>query len=235
MSELEGRVALVTGASRGIGAATAKALAANGARVALASRTGDELNIEGALARRCDVRHPEQVDEVVAAAAREFGGLDVVVANAGVGAYGAFLDLDPSWLEEMVDVNVKGLLYTVRACLPHLLASPAADLVVVASVAGQRGPEGESVYAATKFAQVGFMRALDHELWKQGVRCSTICPGGVASDFAMGRGRTPEDPDLEGFLRPDEVADAIVHAVTRPRTRRILEWTLLPMSEDSLG
>jgi len=235
VSSLENRVALVTGASRGIGAAAAAALAARGARVALASRSGEALGIEGALAQPCDVRDPAQVEALVAATAERFGRLDIVVANAGVGAYGAFLDLEPDWLEEMVDVNVKGLLYTVRAALPHLLESEAADLVVVASVAGQRGPEGEAVYAATKFAQVGFMRALDHELWKRGVRCSTICPGGVWTEFAMGRGRTPEDPDLAGFMRPEEVADEVVHAVTRPRTQRVLESTLLPMAEDSLG
>jgi 3-oxoacyl-[acyl-carrier protein] reductase len=181
------------------------------------------------------VRDPAQLEALAAAAVERFGGLDIVVANAGVGAYGDFLDLDPEHLEEMVDINVKGTLYTVRATLPHLLESDAADLVVVASIAGQRGPEGEAVYAATKFAQVGFMRALDHELWKRGVRCSTLCPGGVETDFAMGRGRTPEDPDLPGFMRPEEVADAVLHALTRPRTHRMLEASLLPMAEDSLG
>ena len=135
----------------------------------------------------------------------------------------------------MVDTNVKGLLYTVRAGLPHLLNSAAADLVVVASVAGQRGPEGEAVYAASKFAQVGFMRSLDHELFRRGVRCSTIAPGGVATEFAMGRGRNPDDPDLAEMMRAEEIADAIVHAVTRPRTHRVLESTILPMSDDSMN
>jgi 3-oxoacyl-[acyl-carrier protein] reductase len=235
MSAIEGRVALVTGASRGIGAATARALANAGAHVALASRSGDDLGIDGALAQRCDVRDPDQVDALTAAAVARFGGIDILVANAGVGAYGDFLDLDPAHLEEMVDVNVKGLLYTVRAGLPHLLASAAADLVVIASVAGLRGPEGEAVYAASKFAQVGFMRALDHELWKRGVRCSTISPGGVATDFAMGRGRTPEDPDLAGMMRSEDVAGAVLHALTRPRTHRVRELTVQPMNEDSLG
>jgi NAD(P)-dependent dehydrogenase (short-subunit alcohol dehydrogenase family) len=235
MTAIEGRTALVTGASAGIGAATARALAAAGANVVLASRRGDDLGIDGALAQPCDVRDPAQLEALAAAAVERFGGLDIVVANAGVGAYGNFLDLDPEHLEEMVDINVKGTLYTVRATLPHLLESDAADLVVVASIAGQRGPEGEAVYAATKFAQVGFMRALDHELWKRGVRCSTLCPGGVETDFAMGRGRTPEDPDLPGFMRPEEVADAVFHALTRPRTHRMLEASLLPMAEDSLG
>ena len=235
MTAIEGRTALVTGASSGIGAATARALAGAGANVVLASRRGDDLDIDGALARSCDIRDPAQLERLVAAAVERFGGLDIVVANAGVGAYGDFLDLDPEHLEEMVDINVKGTLYTVRATLPRLLESDAADLVVVASIAGQRGPEGEAVYAATKFAQVGFMRALDHELWHRGVRCSTLCPGGVETEFAMGRGRTPEDPDLPGFMRPEEVADAVLHALTRPRTHRMLEASLLPMAEDSLG
>jgi 3-oxoacyl-[acyl-carrier protein] reductase len=235
VSTVEGRVALVTGASSGIGTATAQALAAGGAKLALASRRADDLGIDGALARPCDVRRPEQIEALVAEAVERFGGIDIVVANAGVGAYGDFLDLAPEYLEEMIDTNVKGLLYTVRAALPHLLDSDSADLVVVASVAGQRGPEGEAVYSASKFAQVGFMRSLDHELYRRGVRCSTIAPGGVHTEFAMGRGRTPQDPDLADMMQPQEVADAVVHAVTRPRTYRVLEATILPMSDDSMN
>jgi NADP-dependent 3-hydroxy acid dehydrogenase YdfG len=235
VSTVEGRVALVTGASSGIGSATAHALAAAGARLALGSRRGGDLGIEGALGQVCDVRDPGQVGALTAAAVDRFGALDIVVANAGVGAYGDFLSLDPEHLEEMIDTNVKGLLYTVRATLPHLLKSEGADLVVVASIAGQRGPEGEAVYAASKFAQVGFMRSLDHELYRQGVRCSTIAPGGVHTEFAMGRGRSPGDPDLAEMMRPQEIADAVVHCVTRPRTHRVLEATILPMSDDSMN
>jgi len=237
VSTVEGRVALITGASSGIGAATAASLAAQGAKVALASRRGSDEGIAGALARSCDVRDPRQLEQLVAETVERFGGLDIVVANAGVGAYGDFLDISSEHLEEMVDVNVKGRMYTVRACLPHLLQSAAADLVLVASIAGQRAPEGESVYAASKFAQVGFMRSLDHELHKRGVRCSTIAPGGVWTEFAMGegRGRTPEDADLPGMMRAQEIADAVVHAVTRPRTHRVLEATILPMSDDSMN
>ena len=91
------------------------------------------------------------------------------------------------------------------------------------------------MYSASKFAQVGFMRSLDHELYRRGVRCSTIAPGGVHTEFAMGRGRTPQDPDLADMMRPQEVADAVVHAVTRPRTHRVLEATILPMSDDSMN
>src|SRR5439155_11738424 len=235
VSTVEGRVALVTGASSGIGAAAARTLAGAGARVALLSRRGDDLGIAGAKAFACVVRDSAQVERAVADTVGGFGGLDILVANARLGAYGDFLDLAPEHLEEMVDTNVKGLLYTVRAGLPHLLRSQAADLVVVASVAGQRGPEGEAVYAASKFAQVGFMRSLDHELHRRGVRCSTIAPGGVATEFAMGRGRSPGDPDLAEMMRPEEIADAVVHAVTRPRSHRVLESTILLMSDDSMN
>lgn len=235
MSGFEGCAALITGASRGIGASVAQALADKGAKVALASRSGTDLGIQGSVAAPCDVRDPEALAALAQEAAERFGGLDIAVANAGVGAYGSFLELAPDVVEEIVDVNVKGLLNTVRATLPHLLESGAGDLVAIASIAGQRAPEGEAVYAASKFAQVGFMRSLDHELWDRGVRCSILCPGGVATDFAMGRGRTPDDPDLEGMMHPDEVAAAVVHALTRPRTHRLFEASLLPMNEDSLG
>jgi NADP-dependent 3-hydroxy acid dehydrogenase YdfG len=235
MSGVEGRVALVTGASSGIGAATARALAQGGAKLALASRRGDDLGIEGALARPCDVRDPTQIGALVDDCTERFGGLDILVANAGVGAYGPFLDLNPDWLDEMIATNVNGFLYTIRAGLPHLFQSSAADLVAVTSIAGQRAPEGEAVYAASKHAQIGFMRSLDHELYGRNVRCSILAPGGVETEFAMGRGRTPEDPDLPGMLRAQEVADAVVFAVTRPRTGRILETSILPMSDDSMG
>ena len=86
-----------------------------------------------------------------------------------------------------------------------------------------------------KHAQVGFMRSLDHELWSRGVRCTTICPGGMATDFAMGHGRTPDDPDLANFMSADEVAETVVYALERPRTQRILEMNVLPMAEDSMG
>jgi NADP-dependent 3-hydroxy acid dehydrogenase YdfG len=235
MSGVEGRVALVTGAGSGIGAATARMLAEGGAKLALASRGGDDLGIDGALAQPCDVRDPAQIAGLVDACVQRFGGLDILVANAGVGAYGDFLDLDPEWLDEMVDTNVKGFMYTIRAGLPHLLQSDSADLVGVTSIAGQRAPQGEAVYAASKHAQIGLLRSLDHELYGQGVRCSILAPGGVETRFAMGRGRTPQDPDLAGMLRAEEVADAVIYAVTRPRTARIFEASILPMSDDSMG
>lgn len=235
MQELDGRIALVTGASGGIGAAVARSLAEQGVRVGLASRSGDDLGIEGSVAAPCDVRDPAAIAALVAQVVERFGGVDILVANAGVGAYGPFLELDPAHLEEMIDTNVKGTIYALRASLPHLLQSDRADFVTIASEAGRRGLPLEAVYCASKFAQVGFTRAMDHELRPQGVRCTNICPGGVATEFAMGRGRTPEMPELGGMMTPEDVADAVMFAVSRPRNHRILEMAFRPMTEGSWG
>jgi len=235
MERLGGRVAFVTGASRGIGAAVARALAAEGVRLGLASRSGDDLGIEGAVARPCDVRDPAALEAIVAATVERFGHLDILVVNAGVGAYGPFLELPPDQLEEMIDVNVKGALYTVRAVLPHLLRSKAPDIVTIASEAGRRGLPFEATYCASKFAQVGLTRALDHELRERGVRCTNVCPGGVATDFAMGRGRTPDMPALAGMMAPEDVAELVLFVLSRPRGHRILEVALRPVSETSWG
>jgi 3-oxoacyl-[acyl-carrier protein] reductase len=235
MSSLDGKVALVTGASRGIGAAVARALAREGASLGLASRSGDDLGIEGAVAAPTDVRRPEDVDRIVAGTVERFGRLDIVVANAGVGAYAPFLELDPEHLEEIIDVNVKGLLYTVRAALPHLLDSGEADLVTLASVAGLRGLPLETVYCASKFAQVGFTRSLDHELRQRGVRCTNVCPGGVATDFAIGRGRTRDMPELQTMMIPEDVAEVVIFVLTRPRGFRMLDAAFRPVTEASWG
>lgn len=233
--KVEGRVALVTGASRGIGAAIAHALAAEGAKLALASRSGDDLGIEGALARSADVRDPAALEALAAEAVERFGRLDILIVNAGVGAYGPFLDLPADQLEEMIDVNVKGALYAIRAALPHLLRSDAADIVTLASEAGRRGLPFEAVYCSSKFAQVGLTRALDHELREHGVRCTNVCPGGVATDFAMGRGRTPDMPALQGMMAAEDVAEVVLFVLTRPRNHRILEVAFRPVTETSWG
>jgi 3-oxoacyl-[acyl-carrier protein] reductase len=235
MGELKRKTALITGASRGIGAAVARALDAAGVNLGLASRSGDDLGIDGAVAMPTDVRDLEALSALAAATAERHGGIDILVANAGVGAYGPFLDLPPDQLEEMIDVNVKGAIYSVRATLPFLLESDAADIVMLASEAGRRGLPNEAVYCASKFAQIGLTRALDHELRERGVRCTTVAPGGVATDFAMGRGRTPDMPQLAGMMSAEDVADAVMYVLTRPRNHRILEVAFRPITEPSMG
>lgn len=237
MNALDGRVAFVTGASRGIGASIARSLSERGVRLGLASRSGDDLGLTDSVAGRCDVRDRTQLESLVAETASTFGGIDIVVANAGVGAYGSLADLKQAHLDEMVDTNIKGTLYTVKAALPYLMKSNAADLITVASEAGRRAPPRRAVYSATKFAQVGFTRALDHELRELGIRCTNVCPGGVATTFAMddGRGRTPDMPELQKMMRPEDVAEAVLFALTRPRELRVLELGFRSLSEESWG
>jgi NADP-dependent 3-hydroxy acid dehydrogenase YdfG len=235
MGSLTGKVALITGASRGIGRAIATTLHADGVRLGLASRSGSDLGLSDAIGLKADVRDREALARAAKATAERFGGIDILVVNAGVGAYGPFLDLDLEHLEEMIDVNVKGAIYAARAALPYLLRSDAADFVMIASEAGRRGLPYEAVYCASKFAQVGLTAALDHELRERGVRCTNICPGGVATEFAMGRGRTPEMPQLAGMMKPQDVADAVQFVLTRPRGHRILEVAFRPVTETSWG
>jgi NADP-dependent 3-hydroxy acid dehydrogenase YdfG len=233
--ELDGKVALVTGASGGIGASVARQLHEAGASVGLISRHGDDLGLERGLGLTCDVRDRGAVGTATDAVVERFGRLDIVVANAGVGSYGPFLELDPERLEAMIDVNLKGTLYTAAAALPHLIAAGEGDFISLASVAGLRGFPGESVYNASKFGQVGFTRSLDHELREHGVRATCICPGGVHTEFAIGAGREEGDPELEGMLTADEVADVVLFTLTRPRRMRILTTSFRPMSEPSWG
>jgi NADP-dependent 3-hydroxy acid dehydrogenase YdfG len=235
MISLEGKVAIVTGASGGIGAAVARQLAEQGVKLGLASRSGADLGLADAVAMPCDVRDPDQLDALTEATVDRFGRLDILVANAGVGAYGPFLDLSPEFLDEMIDVNLKGTIYAVRATLPYLIESGEADIVTLASEAGRRGLPYEAVYCASKFGQVGFTRALDHELREKGIRCTNVCPGGVATEFALepGRGRTTDV--LAGMMSADDVAEVVMFVLTRPRNHRILETALRPMKETSWG
>jgi NADP-dependent 3-hydroxy acid dehydrogenase YdfG len=233
--ELDGRVALITGASSGIGAAVAHKLHDAGASVGLLSRRGDDLGLERGLGLECDVRDRAAVESATEAVVERFGRLDIVIANAGVGAYGPFLELDPEQVEAMIDVNLKGTLYTAAAALPHLIESGEGDFISMASVAGLRGLPGESVYNASKFGQLGFTRSLDHELRERGVRATCICPGGVKTNFAIGTGRTEGDPGLDGMLSADEVADVVLFTLTRPRRMRILTTSFRPIIEDSWG
>jgi NADP-dependent 3-hydroxy acid dehydrogenase YdfG len=231
---LDSRIALVTGASRGVGAAVAKAFAAGGAKVALLSRSGTDLDLgEAALGVECDVADRAQVFRAVELAVERFGSLDCVVANAGVGMYGNFLDLEPEHVEAMIDINLKGTIYTAAATLPHLIAAGGGDFVSLASVAGLRAFPGETVYNASKFGQVGFTRSLDHELREHGVRATNVAPGGVATDFAMGTGR--DASSTEGMLTPEQVADTVVYCVTRPSSMRVLTMSYRPMNEALWG
>jgi NADP-dependent 3-hydroxy acid dehydrogenase YdfG len=230
---LEGKVAFVTGASGGIGAAVSRKLAQHGVNVGMASRRGDDLGI--GLGLKCDVRERAQVEEAVERTVEEFGRLDICVANAGTGSYHPFLDTPVEHIEEMVELNLLGTIWTIRACLPYMLKQDEGDVVTLASEAGRRGLPGEVVYCASKFGQVGLTRALDHELREHGIRATNVCPGGVATDFALAEGYGRPREALGGMMSADDVADVVLFVLTRPRSYRILETALRPMTEMSWG
>ena len=238
MRDLTGQVVASTGASAGMGAATARALVAEGAKVALGARRGGRLDAivadlgESSVAVEMDVRDPDGSRRLVAEAIDKFGRIDAVVANAGIGAYGGIMDLTDEKLKTMMDTNVAGTVWPIRAAVPGFVEQGGGDIVIVASVAGIRGNGDEAVYAATKFAQVGLAGGLDRELRESGVRVSTICPGGTATEFAMGAGRTPDMPGLADMMSAENVAEAVVTVLQQPRSMRTLIWSMRSIQED---
>lgn len=238
MANLAGAVVGITGASAGIGAATARALIAEGANVVVGARRVERLEtLAGEFGDKVavvemDVRVPADSERLVARAVETYGRFDALVANAGIGAYGGIMDLTDDQLQTMMDTNVAGTVWPIRAAVPRFRAAGEGDIVIVASVAGLRGAGDEAVYAATKFAQVGLAGGLDRELRAEGIRVSTICPGGTATEFAMGAGRTPDMPGLAEMLRAEDVAAAVVTVLKQPRSMRTLVWSMRSIHED---
>lgn len=236
--DLSGNVVAITGASAGIGAASARALVAEGASVVLGARRVERLEAlaeelgENVAFVEMDVREPGDSTKLVEKACSSFGRMDALVANAGIGAYGGIMDLSDEQLAVMMDTNVAGTVWPIRAAVPRFLEAGEGDIVIVASVAGLRGAGDEAVYAATKFAQVGLAGALDRELRQKGIRVSTLCPGGTATEFAMGAGRTPDMPGLADMMRPEDVAAAVVTVLKQPRSMRTLVWSMRSINEE---
>ena len=247
---LEGTVALVTGASSGIGAATATALAAQGAAVALAARRGDRLEAlatsikdQGgtALVLECDVTDQPQAAGAVQRTVDELGRLDTLINNAGVMLLGPVVGAPlPEW-QEMVQVNVLGLLYCAHAALPHLLRAAddgprqVADMVNISSVAGRAARNGNGVYSLTKHGIGAFSESLRQEVTGRYVRVSQVEPGATATELA-GHNR-PEvlqaiRSQFGQTMEPEDIADAITYIVTRPRHVAVNEMLIRPTEQE---
>lgn len=240
--ELTDTVVAVTGASSGIGAATAQLLLDAGAKAAIQARRRDRLDAlaskfgaDNVLVVTGDVQNPDSATELVNQTVDRFGRLDSIVVNAGIGMYGGILDRSDHDLQTMIRTNVEGTVWAVRAAVAQFRRVPDAggDVIIVSSVAGLRGGADEAVYAATKFAQVGLSGALDREVRSEGIRVTTICPAGVHTEFAIGAGRTEGDRALDDYLQPEDVAHAIATVLRQPRRVRTTQWQLWSMGQSS--
>jgi NADP-dependent 3-hydroxy acid dehydrogenase YdfG len=241
---LKDTAALVTGASSGIGAATARALAEHGAAVALVARRKDRLAALaaeiGGFPIQTDVTDREQAVAAVEHAARELGRLDIVINNAGVMLLGPIVDAPVEEWDRMVGLNLQGLLYIAHAALPHLLSAAereprrVADLVNVSSVAGRRVGAGGGIYQMTKHGVGVFSEALRQEITGRYVRSSLIEPGATESELVTHvreEVRNQLAANVAQTLRAEDVADAILYIVTRPRHVAINEILVRPTEQ----
>ena len=249
-SVLQGTVALVTGASSGIGAATASALAAQGASVALAARRRDRLEaVAGAirdqggtaLVLECDVTDEEEATGAVDRTVSELGRLDTLINNAGVMLLGPVVGAPVREWQRMVDLNVLGLLYCAHAALPHLLRAAeggprqVADMVNISSVAGRAARNGNGVYSLTKHGVGAFSESLRQEVTKRYVRVSLVEPGATATELASHN--RPEVLEairnqIGQTIEAEEIADAITYIVTRPRHVAVNELLIRPTEQE---
>jgi NADP-dependent 3-hydroxy acid dehydrogenase YdfG len=237
---LQQTVVLVTGASSGIGAATARRLAGEGAAVALVARRRDRLDElasmidAGALVVEADVTDQAQAVAAVDRAVAQFGRLDTLVNNAGVMLLGPALDSPTEEWERMISLNIQGSLYVTKAALPHLVRAAGkpprrvADVVYISSTAGRVARPGGAVYSLTKFGIAAFAESLRQELIARRVRVSVIEPGTVATELVTHlrqdiREAAQGQVDSIEALEPDDIADAVAYIVTRPRRMAVNE------------
>ena len=233
--KLEGKRAVVTGGSTGIGLSTARRLARAGCRVAICARSPEPLEEAGeairaagaeALTIRADVSLEEDVDEMYAMVADTWGGADLLVNNAGIGVFGNILDLDVEDYDSVFAVNVRGLFLCTRAFAPDMVERNDGVIVNVASLAGKNTFAGGSVYSASKHAVMGMSKSMMLDLRPHGVRVLTVCPGTVYTPFFDG---IDHDPDESKALRPDDVAEMIEHAVRMSDRGTVSEFEIRPV------
>ncbi len=217
MQNLTGKTALITGAGRGIGRATAIAFAKEGINVGLVGRTAANLeevakelsqygvNVTMATA---DVSDNESVIAAVEHVKAELGPIDILINNAGIGKFGNFLELSPEEFKNIIDVNLMGVYYVTRAVLPEMIERQAGDIINISSTAGQKGAPVTSAYSASKFGVLGLTESLMLEVRKHNIRVSALTPSTVATDLAIESNLTDGNPDK--VMQPEDLAEVMV-------------------------
>jgi len=238
---LAGRTAIVTGASSGIGEATARLLAKEGCNVVLAARREDRLNAlaaelgEGALAAPADVSDPAACAALVARTLERFGTLDIHINNAGLGLYGSIAEGDPEDWRKMFDVNVLGVLYSTRAAVRQMLRQGAGDVLFISSLAGRRVPRADgTVYAATKHAVNAIAEGLRMDVHEKGIRVINVEPGLVRTEFPESSHPSAQEYYAQKEYTPleaEDVARAVVYALDQPPRVSVNEILLRPTEQ----
>jgi NADP-dependent 3-hydroxy acid dehydrogenase YdfG len=238
--KLSGKTALITGASAGIGWASAIALAGEGASLVITARRQERLaDLESAVQAAGgkavsllgDATEADTATRAVDLAVQTFGGLDILINNVGVGNYKNLVDTSAEEYDEMMDSNMRSTFLFTRYAVPVMIKQGSGTILMISSMAGIYGFGGEAVYCATKFAQVGFVQALDKELRPHGIKVGAICPGGVKTEFALGKGRTEESVAESEMLDPEDVAGVVLMACTQSPRSRIIEVQMRTMAE----
>jgi 3-oxoacyl-[acyl-carrier protein] reductase len=238
--DLRGTVVLVTGATSGIGRATTAALLAEGANVVATGRREERLaelmeqhGDERLLTHAADIRKPATSRELVDLAVKRWGGLDSAVLNAGLGRDGSILDGDDAEMEELLVTNLHSVVWGIRSVVPQMAKQGGGDIIVMASVAGLRGAKHEAVYAAGKAGAIELAATTDRELRASGIPVSAICPAAVATEFALGHGRSPDMPQMAQWMQSEDIADAILFMLRQPRRMRTTQIDLWSAGEGS--
>lgn len=231
MTVLTDKIAVVTGAGSGIGEAIATLLHEEGAKVVLAGRNKDKLqNVANQLAQDSvkvvptDVTNKEEVDELMKNAQQTFGGLDIVINSAGQMLSSKITDYQVDEWDSMIDVNIKGTLYTAQAALPTMLEQSSGHLINIASISGFEVTKSSTIYSATKAAVHTITQGLEKELAKTGVKVTSISPGMV--DTAITAAYNPSDRKK---LDPQDIAEAVLYALTQPKHVNVNEITVRPV------
>jgi NADP-dependent 3-hydroxy acid dehydrogenase YdfG len=239
LTNLSGKVAVVTGASSGIGEAASRALVAEGVQVVLAARAVDRLKPlaqelgELALALPTDVGDEGAVERLFAEVQHRFGGLDLLFNNAGIGYGGSFFEGKTEEWRAAIDVNLYGVLFCTRKAIPLMRGRPGAMIATVSSVLGRHGIAGFAIYSATKFAVVGLHDALRKELGPEGIRVSLIEPGLVYTNFGYNipKGEMQTRRDQVEALKPEDIANALIYAFAQPANVNPQEILIMPTRE----
>lgn len=234
-----GETAVITGGTSGIGLSILRTLHAMGANVSTIARgqkslsnLSKSLNSDRLLTVQGDCGSQSDVEEFISKTVGSFGSISIVIANAGVGSFGPFETIGFKSIQEMINTNLLGTIYTVQCAIPHMRRSTRKDVVIITSSAGYRGGANEAVYSATKHGQVGFGTALDRALRPEGFRVSLIAPGNTDTTFGHARGRDRVNSgDVQG-LAPVDVANQVVHTLSQPAYVRIPLISILDSSQN---